>query len=92
MKYKIQVTEEDIMKGRPRAYCECPIALALIRVFGQSRVCGVTGQTIDIAECGWADDEIPLPSECAKFVNRFDTGELVGPFEFELETFTPAAP
>lgn len=75
---KIQVTQEDISNGKTNIYA-CPIALSLRREFPSAKV-GVA-ITLD----GSWKDAIQAPPEALKFMNDFDDGKSVKPFEFELD-------
>lgn len=78
---KIQVTEDHICRGQPgRGDC-CPVALAL----RESGFPNVHVSKLFIWHDGpgrWSH----LPAEVKKFVEDFDAGAVVVPFEFEVET------
>lgn len=40
---------------------------------------------LEIDRPGQPDGEFPLPAKATYFINRFDRGDDVKPFEFELE-------
>jgi hypothetical protein len=81
----VEVTQEDIDKGkRGDPWC-CPAARALERATGKKW--SVVGPL-----CSRVDDRkqaigkrITLPQEVFDFVRAFDGGEPVSPFSFELE-------
>lgn len=76
---KIIVTAEDIAAGRQSEPSDCPIALAIARVFGE-RVLVCPERLMSIEPY----PELQLPAKVADFINRFDDGLEVAPFEFEL--------
>ncbi len=80
MKYTIEVTKQDIKVGVRGNCFECPVALALTRVFG-------TGVQVypEISLPG-INPVIRMPDAVRKFVRRFDQKEPVQPFTFEIET------
>lgn len=79
---KIQVTQEDITNGKKDHCIQCPIALAMIRT---------TGKIWEVYNtcCGRLENEFyiehRLPQEAQVFIEAFDDGDDVSPFEFELE-------
>lgn len=78
---KIQVTEEDISRGLKGDCHKCPIALAAYKVLGDIFQ-GVTRDTIyykrgDLIK-GFYSNKIK------QFVEDFDNGRKVEPFEFEI--------
>lgn len=77
---KIQVTAEDIVKGKRESCDSCPIALAITRK---------AGERASVDECtAWfisTESLIPLPVSARKFVRAFDRGDSVAPFEFDLD-------
>lgn len=75
---RVEVSRQDIERGRPRQVWCCPIALALERQ---------TGRSFAILNDEIEDDQsrtYPLPIEAQEFVARFDQGHLVDPITFEL--------
>ena len=89
---KIQVTAEDIEHGtRKDAKC-CPIALACKRLeLTDPDVCGEYSDGIQVRDDGEEDGywRYKLPPEAAKFVEDFDAGLPVKPFEFSTDTPRP---
>ncbi len=77
---RIEVTQNDIDRGRPRCNYGCPVALALRRTLGSQRAWKVTEQRIENPDGG----RIVAPSEVRQFVIFFDHGACVAPFAFEL--------
>lgn len=78
---KIEVTQEDIEKGKRGSKCYCPIALALMRA-QPTRCVSVGALTV----------ALDLPRVCLNLPHRvrcwiydFDSGEAVAPFEFDLD-------
>lgn len=80
MKTKINVTHEDILKGKPGNACFCPLALACFRGFGANVTIAVN-KVWDASGDFVAD----LPAEAIQFYADFDLGKPVRAFEFELE-------
>ena len=77
----VTVTEKHIKEGKPYDKCECPVSLAL-KDLGYTPVVDVKAAYIKKGE-----DEFvaPLRAEARDFVARFDRGQEVFPFSFELE-------
>ena len=82
----INVTQQDIDKGAPCDSESCPIALAVLRAtesdggaFGPEVAVGPL--RVEIGALG----EFRLPPVATKFRRRFDAGERVEPFSFEIE-------
>lgn len=73
----VEVTAEDIAKGKPMECLNCPVALACMRA-------GLD----DIAVCDSSldsDGSIRTPDVVAEFIHAFDNGKPVHPFTFNLE-------
>ena len=84
-KVKIQVTQEHIEHGIPNNCSCCPIALAVQEVFPRQIV--EVGQ-FDLTVGGTKRHlEYELPEEASDFVEQFDMGHYVRPFDFELEIY-----
>jgi hypothetical protein len=82
---KIAVNRNDIAKGMPGISWGCPVALAIIRALGLGRGHIMLGT--DKAHILRPDDGIrslDLPPEVQTWIRKFDRGETVEPFEFEL--------
>lgn len=81
MIHKIEVTQDDIMKGLPKSFTRCALATAMSRHLGKPvRVLGLSF-TID------GDNNLyPLPDIAVKFGIAFDTGCVVEPFTFHVTT------
>lgn len=82
---KIEVTAEDIARGKRGNACHCPIALAAERA-------GMRHVKVDLDSIGekftggcWGRWSY-LPVDACEFVDRFDKGLPVEPFAFEIET------
>lgn len=74
----IQVTQEHIEKGQRFEPFSCAVALALKDSgFESARV----SESEIVCDC----DIFPVPSSVRAFVGRFDRGEPVLPFSFELD-------
>lgn len=76
---KIQVTLEDIQKGKRFNPNYCPIALAASRACGKMVCVGHTCMQV-LGEFGYRD----LPDVARNFTYLFDNNESVQPFEFEI--------
>ena len=75
----VTVTPRDIVKGKQWSACGCPVALALRRA---------TGRKISVGPLELADEDethVDLPAEVVDFIRRFDRGEPVEPFRFEID-------
>jgi hypothetical protein len=75
---KISVTEEHIAIGK-RSDCDaCPAALAIFEA---------TGKRVAVADhhLRWRGREMWSPPSVCEFVRQFDSGNPVGPFQFELD-------
>lgn len=75
---KIEVTARDIEKGLPEDKCGCPVALAIRRATGLE-VSVWCSMSVKVGR-----EYIDLPDEAEDFINRFDQGEPVQPFTFDL--------
>jgi hypothetical protein len=76
---RIEVTAEDIADGLRNSAYECPIALACKRV----------GVPVPFVETDQVSNGVqgvpaPLPREARDFIDRYDDGEDVEPFAFEI--------
>ena len=82
MKHIIKVTREDIENGEPDSSGSCPIALA-------TRRAGVVNLNSDIYVTGdrilFSNRFARLPLKASLFIEEFDLGEVVMPFEFTIE-------
>lgn len=74
---KIEVTQEDIRNGKCKSFWGCPIALALARA-------GFKDVIVSAAYACSKDKTLDFPVEALHFINRFDRGETVKPFTFEI--------
>lgn len=82
----VEVTAEDIAAGRPRRCYFCPIALAVRRALRRRDTGAVMVTPEQITyHTGLVEHVHELPIEAMGFVGRFDAGEDVEPFTFELE-------
>jgi hypothetical protein len=80
---KVRVTKNDIQKGTRRDKDQCPIGLALSRR-GYDEVT-VDKRAVALERKGKYVRALPLPPEAQVFITRFDNGERVEPFTFELD-------
>jgi len=80
MKRIVYVTQRDIKLGKNRSYSFCPIARALKRIFKRKEVwVGMSTATLTRGErirC------MKLPQNVIDFINNFDKGIEVKPFNF----------
>lgn len=75
---KISLTQDDIDNGLPDDCEDCPVALAIKRVNPDAYVTAYSHEiTIDRVKF-----EVPL--SVSVFINNFDDGRHVKPFEFDL--------
>lgn len=84
----IHVTEKDIENGERGSYCNCPIALAVKRAFRRNSLDENVTVRHEFAMVGDSHDDLcwiaMLPKSCDRFVDRFDAGKTVKPFEITL--------
>lgn len=81
MKFKVEVTQEDIKQGKQKNIYSCPLAKAIERTIGEE-VQVVT----DFFEMPLRKQRrIKLPNEAADFRGDFDKGFFVKPFTFEID-------
>lgn len=80
-KYKIKVTKTDIKRGKPGVPCACPISLAISRATGMKRVY-VSDPSIPLHNYCYFGNK---PEQIEDFIEKFDEGDKVRPFSFELE-------
>lgn len=84
---KIHVTQEDIQNGVAQSPWECPVALAIIRELGESRVNVLNPiGNMKLAAARINGIMVDLPESVARFIAEFDAGhaEVLSPFEFDL--------
>lgn len=90
---KISVTQEHISAGKKEDCQKCPIALAIIEVLPDTHVsvfadlksvCNAPAQFRD-AYVRINGEARYLPREASDFIDSFDCGRPVVPFEFDLE-------
>lgn len=78
---KIKVKQTHIKRGRQFRCKECPVVLAVQESFPFTPPGNISvGGCIRIGSCF-----IPCPDAVDDFIARFDNGQEVGPFEFELD-------
>lgn len=77
----IKVTEQDIERGSRVFSDHCPVALAINRATGRHAI--VYHHAIKIGELSRI--EYPVPDKVREFIQDFDSGKEVQPFEFDLE-------
>jgi hypothetical protein len=75
---KIQVTQQDIRNGVSKSYLECPVALAVKRIYPNFSV-AITDKAI------WIHGQKFMASRSVqRFIKSFDAGLSVMPFGFNL--------
>lgn len=95
---RVQVTQDDIKNGEPGACGYCPIALALERTLLEY----IPSPLLVTVQMHSANIRLILPNFeteslgtmylpliCNTFINRFDRGNQVEPFEFNIRPFSP---
>ena len=81
---RIEVTQEDIDKGVKENCVKCPVALSLRRLFpGEWEV--DVGDDAIYAGGNWYTP----PDEAQEFIAKFDAGEPVAPFSFDVDLPEP---
>jgi hypothetical protein len=81
---KIKVTQEHINSGVQINTRMCPIALAIHETFPNIKKVEVGCDNVEIFFNDGAWESYTLPLEAEKFVDWFDQGGMVRPFEFSL--------
>jgi hypothetical protein len=77
-KVTVEVTQDDINKGKRRCCESCAITLALTRAFGKKTEAAIS--------CFSNEDGIgALPSKAVAFIWDFDDMKHVEPFTFEVK-------
>lgn len=84
MKLKIRIQKKDIRHGEPNNTQRCPIALAAKRSIDQAFGVDVTKDKIFLRIRDQGSIEAALPKGAQTFIRRFDKGEAVVPFAFEV--------
>lgn len=85
MKVKIEVTREDILMGKQRSNCSCPIALAAKRI---GETWNISANDISRSKDGVYVGSVRFPAEAEDFIKNFDRDRAsVEPFSFEAEIF-----
>jgi hypothetical protein len=84
---RVEVTADDIRRGRRYECRYCPVALALNRATGEAWEVGPR-----FAWTHRGGPAVPLPPAAAAFVDRFDIHGRGDPFSFDLEVPTCATP
>ena len=79
---RIEVTHEDIERGRPKSREACPIAHAIRR---QSNLHFIEVNPCTLRWCeGSKVKRRPLPEEARDFIREFDNAGPVRPFAFDI--------
>lgn len=86
---KVQVTQDHIDNGHRNSAVSCPIALALKETPGATNVSvGIGTASIgygNVLRYDYKRTYYHLPWQATEFIDRFDFGDPVQPFEFEME-------
>lgn len=83
---KISVTSEDILRCQTDPNCpDCPIDLAARRVWPNARFSTAPTCILFYSRGPDAAATILLPDAAREFVQAFDAGKPVHPFEFEID-------
>lgn len=77
---KIQVTKLDIERGIQRDHRRCAVTRAVRRASGYQKVVSSGLGWITIGQSAYA-----TPSDAHRFIDAYDDGEPVEPFEFDLD-------
>ena len=89
---KVEVTAEDIAKGKPLDPYICPVGLAVARALGVDLAAhfasglwnnvgyAVFRRTITLGHCS----DWPAPSKVGVFISAYENGEAVEPFTFDI--------
>lgn len=80
----INVTEVDILCGKKKSCTHCPVAYAVKRATGRKRNVVVDGQYLTIGLDRQNEQEIYLPKKARDFISKFDDGQKVKPFSFNI--------
>jgi hypothetical protein len=80
----LKVTAEHISRGVPGNRCKCPVALALKVLFPDATTVEV--DSVRLVAAGDSGELLyrPTPALVRDFVNDFDMGHKVEPFEYPL--------
>lgn len=84
---RVRVTRKHITNGCRDDQTSCPIALALIDLgctFASEEE-GVNFSEVKFIDKKGHDWNVDLPQDAIDFVDAFDLGEVVKPFEFTLK-------
>ena len=82
---RIKVTQKNIDKGYRGSCDTCPLALALKEAIPTARLVSVGTESIGFTREGQSRWKIiKLPPQARFFVDDFDAGKPVKPFEFDL--------
>ncbi len=82
---KVIVTEEDIKKGQRCSISLCPIALATRRIPEVINSYVLPGSISLLSKFRTERVSFKPPQEVKDFIIKFDNGNEVHPFEFELQ-------
>ena len=81
MKFQVSVTRHDIERGIPGdAFC-CPVMLACLRSVPMALSASPWSLEVGTPNQGFVE----LPPEVTNWMEQFDGGRPVEPFEFEIE-------
>ena len=77
MDIRVNVTQRDIEKGKPRKILFCPVALAVQRAIPNLSYVGTGCMSVDGRIFDW-------PTKIIRFIQHFDSNLPVKPFKFIL--------
>lgn len=84
-RWTVEITAEDIAKGRPFCPVGCPAAIAIRRAIGQEAEVSVGGASVGVFLSGGEDYYVWTPSaSLTRWIRRFDVGVGVKPGRFCL--------
>jgi hypothetical protein len=81
----VEVTAEDIAKGRRNDCNRCPIAIAIKRSAGCAFASAAPGVAFVSIDLDGGSTRYRLPREASLFINDFDRYAGVDPFSFDME-------
>ncbi len=84
MRIKVNVTAEDIAKGRRGSTGQCPVALAIRRTIGKKRMVVEVWDGVDTGTCAQNVEMVVAPRGLGSFIYCFDRKLKVTPFSFNL--------
>ena len=80
----VNVTQEDIQRGKRAETNACPVAMAIKQTIGPLWCVSVIPNNVYFYR-GIAEENRLLPQEATEFIETFDAGNIVAPFSFEID-------